>query len=63
MDKETEFRLNHLRRQGNMPVPPKGGMFMAKVMDEKLIKEHRYDMSNVCPVCRVVKSKRGECLC
>lgn len=58
--------IERMRQWGKRHIPPKTGAgFYANIQDEKLRKEHAYDMNkkNVCPRCHTVKSKRGECMC
>lgn len=58
--------IERLRNLGKRYIPPKTGAgFYAAIQDARLTKEHVYELNkgNVCPVCRILKSKRGECMC
>lgn len=58
--------IERVRNYGRRWIPQKGGGgggYFAALQDEKINKELKYDLNNVCPKCRIVKSKRGECMC
>lgn len=44
------------KKQGNRQLA-----WILQQQDKKLIAEHKWDMANVCPKCRLVLTKRGIC--
>jgi hypothetical protein len=62
----SDQEIERMRNYGKRWIPQKsggGGGFFAALQDEKINAELRYDRKNVCPKCRVVKAKNGECFC
>lgn len=57
--------IDRIRNYGKRYIPQKSGMgYFAQLNDEKLRKEEADEKARgVCPKCRIVRAKNGECFC
>jgi flagellar biosynthesis/type III secretory pathway chaperone len=61
MDQKTAEFIDQLKKYGRSEaLRPRAG-WRAGYEDQKLIKERRYELGNVCPRCRLVKARNGKC--
>lgn len=57
--------IERIRGYGRRYIPQKTGAgFYAQIEDQRLREEQQDEKRRgVCPKCRIVKSKNGECMC